>query len=201
MPADAKQRLIDNIVSNLGNGVPQRIQSCKSSTSTRLIQHMEPEWRRAGLNIASIVARGRPARRIENSSGCKLFLVSWKDRAERIRSENSLCSVFHRPPRLNCGTRVNSVEWPPMAKLTFLGAADALRFEVSGRSGGKRLLVDCGIFQGSQELQDRNRKPCRSIRRRLTSRAHARASGPHRMAASAGEIGLSRADLRQSSHD
>src|SRR5207245_1450487 len=26
-------------------------------------------------------------------------------------------------------------------------------------AAGKRLLVDCGIFQGSQELQDRNYKP------------------------------------------
>src|SRR5881296_220357 len=47
-----------------------------------------------------------------------------------------------------------------MAKLTFLGAAGC----VTGSKylvevAGKRLLVDCGIFQGSQELQDRNYKP------------------------------------------
>jgi len=46
-----------------------------------------------------------------------------------------------------------------MAKLTFLGAAGSVtgsRYLVE--AAGKRLLVDCGIFQGSQELQDRNYK-------------------------------------------
>ena len=47
-----------------------------------------------------------------------------------------------------------------MAKLTFLGAAGCVtgsRYLVE--AAGKRLLVDCGIFQGTQELQDRNYKP------------------------------------------
>src|ERR1700674_4040122 len=47
-----------------------------------------------------------------------------------------------------------------MAKLTFLGAAGCVtgsRYLVE--AAGKRLVVDCGIFQGSQELQDRNYKP------------------------------------------
>jgi metallo-beta-lactamase family protein len=47
-----------------------------------------------------------------------------------------------------------------MAKLTFLGAAGC----VTGskyllEAGGKRLLVDCGLFQGTNELKDRNWKP------------------------------------------
>ena len=47
-----------------------------------------------------------------------------------------------------------------MAKLTFLGAAGS----VTGskyllESEGKRLLVDCGLFQGNRELKDRNWKP------------------------------------------
>jgi metallo-beta-lactamase family protein len=47
-----------------------------------------------------------------------------------------------------------------MAKLTFLGAAGSVtgsRYLIE--AAGRRLLVDCGIFQGSQELQDRNYKP------------------------------------------
>jgi metallo-beta-lactamase family protein len=47
-----------------------------------------------------------------------------------------------------------------MPKLTFLGAAGCVtgsKYLVEAAS--KRLLVDCGMFQGSQELQDRNYKP------------------------------------------
>lgn len=45
----------------------------------------------------------------------------------------------------------------PMAKITFLGAAGT----VTGskyllEAGGKRLLVDCGLFEGSKELRQRN---------------------------------------------
>jgi metallo-beta-lactamase family protein len=47
-----------------------------------------------------------------------------------------------------------------MAKLTFLGAAGTVTgSKYLVEAAGKRLLVDCGIFQGSQELQDRNYKP------------------------------------------
>jgi metallo-beta-lactamase family protein len=47
-----------------------------------------------------------------------------------------------------------------MAKITFLGAAGT----VTGskyliEAGGKRLLVDCGLFQGQRELTDRNWQP------------------------------------------
>jgi catalase len=58
MPADAKQRLIDNIVSSLGNGVPQRIQELQ-------IQHFykaDPAYgggiaKGLGLNIDTIIAK------------------------------------------------------------------------------------------------------------------------------------------------
>src|SRR5271167_1423867 len=47
-----------------------------------------------------------------------------------------------------------------MAKLTFLGAAGSVTgSKYLVEAAGKRLLVDCGIFQGPQELQDRNFKP------------------------------------------
>ena len=47
-----------------------------------------------------------------------------------------------------------------MAKLTFLGAADCVTgSKYLVEAAGKRLLVDCGIFQGPQELQDRNYQP------------------------------------------
>jgi metallo-beta-lactamase family protein len=47
-----------------------------------------------------------------------------------------------------------------MAKLTFLGAAGSVTgSKYLVEAAGKRLLVDCGIFQGPQELQDRNYKP------------------------------------------
>jgi metallo-beta-lactamase family protein len=47
-----------------------------------------------------------------------------------------------------------------MAKLTFLGAAGCVTgSKYLVEAAGKRLLVDCGIFQGPQELQNRNYQP------------------------------------------
>src|SRR5258708_24879627 len=47
-----------------------------------------------------------------------------------------------------------------MAKLTFLGAAGSVTgSKYLVEAAGKRLLVDCGIFQGPPELTDRNYKP------------------------------------------
>lgn len=46
-----------------------------------------------------------------------------------------------------------------MAKLTFLGAAGTVTgSKYLVEAAGKKLLVDCGIFQGSPELSDRNYK-------------------------------------------
>jgi len=47
-----------------------------------------------------------------------------------------------------------------MPKLTFLGAAGTVTgSKYLVEAAGKRLLVDCGIFQGTPELSDRNYKP------------------------------------------
>jgi metallo-beta-lactamase family protein len=47
-----------------------------------------------------------------------------------------------------------------MAKLTFLGAAGSVTgSKYLVEAAGKRLLLDCGIFQGSPELSDRNYAP------------------------------------------
>jgi metallo-beta-lactamase family protein len=47
-----------------------------------------------------------------------------------------------------------------MAKLTFLGAAGSVTgSKYLVEAGGKRLLVDCGIFQGLRELTERNYHP------------------------------------------
>src|SRR5579863_7138203 len=47
-----------------------------------------------------------------------------------------------------------------MAKLTFLGAAGSVTgSKYLVEAAGKRLLVDCGLFQGTPELTERNYKP------------------------------------------
>jgi catalase len=58
MPADARQRLIDNIVSSLGNGVPQRIQELQ----IRHFYNADPAYgtgvaKGLGLNIESVVTK------------------------------------------------------------------------------------------------------------------------------------------------
>jgi len=47
-----------------------------------------------------------------------------------------------------------------MAKLTFLGAAGTVTgSKYLVEAGGKKLLVDCGLFQGEKELRERNWAP------------------------------------------
>ena len=47
-----------------------------------------------------------------------------------------------------------------MAKLTFLGAAGSVTgSKYLVEAAGKRLLVDCGLFQGTEDLKDRNWQP------------------------------------------
>src|SRR5260370_38541182 len=47
-----------------------------------------------------------------------------------------------------------------MAKLTFLGAAGCVTgSKYLVEAAGKKLLVDCGLFQGTDDLKERNWKP------------------------------------------
>src|SRR5208282_3610652 len=49
------------------------------------------------------------------------------------------------------------VECGSMAKLTFLGAAGCVTgSKYLVEAAGKRLLVDCGLFQGTDDLKQRN---------------------------------------------
>jgi metallo-beta-lactamase family protein len=49
---------------------------------------------------------------------------------------------------------------PPMAKLTFLGAAGCVTgSKYLVEANGRRLMVDCGLFQGTTELKQRNWEP------------------------------------------
>jgi metallo-beta-lactamase family protein len=64
-----------------------------------------------------------------------------------------------------------------MAQLTFLGAAGCVTgSKYLVEANGKRLLVDCGLFQGSRELKDRNWNPLpvdpRSIDYAVLTHAH-----------------------------
>jgi metallo-beta-lactamase family protein len=64
-----------------------------------------------------------------------------------------------------------------MAKLTFLGAAGSVTgSKYLVEAAGKRLLVDCGLFQGTSELKDRNWKPlpvdAKSINYAVLTHAH-----------------------------
>ena len=52
MPADAKQRLISNIVGSLGQ-TPKRIQELQISTSTKPIRPTEPAWRKGSASTSS----------------------------------------------------------------------------------------------------------------------------------------------------
>src|SRR5258708_6521448 len=74
------------------------------------------------------------------------------------RSETNICILHEHPVSVHDSSNVR-LEYGPMAKLTFLGAAGCVTgSKYLVEAAGKRLLVDCGIFQGSPELQDRNYK-------------------------------------------
>ncbi|HLW82596.1 MAG TPA: MBL fold metallo-hydrolase [Candidatus Acidoferrales bacterium] len=57
-------------------------------------------------------------------------------------------------------TRIDRLQSLTMAKITFLGAAGAVTgSKYLVEAGGKRLLVDCGLFQGPRGLREKNREP------------------------------------------
>jgi catalase len=67
MPADAKARLISNIVGSM-KGIPQRFRNCRSSISTRPIRLMAPAWRKGWAWMWKQSWAGRRCRRIEGAS-------------------------------------------------------------------------------------------------------------------------------------
>ena len=57
------------------------------------------------------------------------------------------------PFRLSCWDS----QWHPLISLTFLGAAGTVTGSKHLREvDGRRILVDCGLFQGLKELRLRN---------------------------------------------
>jgi len=59
-----------------------------------------------------------------------------------------------------CGEQERPCHVGAMAKLTFLGAAGCVTgSKYLVEAAGKKLLVDCGIFQGTDDLKERNWKP------------------------------------------
>src|SRR5882724_5910231 len=78
--------------------------------------------------------------------------------APQIHPENALARfVFAN----DCGkVFCRCLEERLMATLTFLGAAGTVTgSKYLVEAAGKKLLLDCGIFQGSAELSARNFKP------------------------------------------
>jgi metallo-beta-lactamase family protein len=63
-------------------------------------------------------------------------------------------------PLAACGEQERPCHVGAMAKLTFLGAAGCVTgSKYLVEAAGKKLLVDCGIFQGTDDLKERNWKP------------------------------------------
>jgi metallo-beta-lactamase family protein len=82
------------------------------------------------------------------------------DKDGRARNELAPCVFDDACSQQSRKRREFLYNGSPMAKLTFLGAAGTVTgSKYLVEAGGKRLLVDCGIFQGSPELSDRNYKP------------------------------------------
>ena len=79
-----------------------------------------------------------------------------------------------------------------MATITFYGGVGT----VTGSKyllehNGKKVLVDCGLFQGLKEIRERNWQDPPFVRERdRRGHYHARPYRPHGLAAAAGEIGL-----------
>jgi metallo-beta-lactamase family protein len=103
-----------------------------------------------------------------NSTGQKVLSVkalkSTKTRASNTKPTSQHCIDWNSASSFGGGLERNAtlhhLELQAMAKLTFLGAAGTVTgSKYLVEAAGKRLLVDCGIFQGSQELSERNFNP------------------------------------------
>ncbi len=84
-----------------------------------------------------------------------------------------------------------------MATVTFYGACGCVTGSCTHLSWGEHpVLVDCGLYQGDEELEQRNWSPFPFRPTELTAVvAHPRPPRPHRPAAPPGRRGLLRPDL------
>ena len=124
MPADAKQRLIDNIVSSLGNGVPQRIQELQIQPLLQSGSRLR-RWRREGS-----WAEHRRDHRQETSQRRGLNANNERQSAGQKLARNETGANFDSPFFLFAETyrlrvkRTTSLLMEPREKASLLPSAD-----------------------------------------------------------------------------
>ena len=123
-------------------------------------------------------------------------------RARSSAAGTTASAEARRPDRRQRQTERSTIRAHIMTKLTFMGAART----VTGskyllETGGRKILIDCGLFQGLKELRLRNWEPLPvDPVRPLGRRSDARASRSHRLPAAAGRRRVSRPRALHAGH-